>query len=761
MRYLGDRLVEKLSHTGADWKPEGDGTKVGIFMPLPSSIDNQFPELEKDASPAHITFLVIGEVPAEQRDAVRTLVEDSLEAVPGPVRVTASKLGHFTNKKGQVIAHLVPEFSEDLEEARRRIIAGVEKLGIEVEDYGKDAWKPHITLGYLDAGKEWEGDVPDVEWSAAEMEIWGLPTLVTIPFGTSGSTKEALSAHDALRDLSVKLSARAGVRQLRALVEQGDNEGFQRLVEMLDNAGALKRTGPGTQIKHLGAGKEGLATLVVGAKDAPVGKPSVRKLYDTNSPFYSKDDMAARMQVQRKEKGNALFDTDFRLAEGYSPRIRRTEKGAPYLQNEYVPPSNLGTPFSFIVRENNNASGIHPVHKPFHVGDMHGGNYVNTDKDVVGIDYIARNKKLVELENLRHEANQPGLGRLQAESDKAEKAVDWDSPGVMSTPEWANYRALESKYHNLQRTRQRLTDKRYENFDVDPKQLIQRLRGSYAQDVAPPVTPNPRLPKDIDADAPSPLRLLGMGALGVGGVGGLGYAGHRYLGRRGESQMKASALRMLTKRSNNDWMPGDIVIRSTGKVPRMKDVGVVNQQLLRLYRAGSPILQGEAAHVGIIGPNGEVIDTIAGGHVRSSPVTDVLGDRAYKVVRPPVDEDIRREAAEIAASQLGTPYSSKDVTRVAGGLLLPRSVIRNLNKGRSEGPICSTLIADSYERAGANLVGVPTHWAAPSDFLNDSFEEVAGSDPTTPLRRPLIGRNAVNHSRRDARREARRAARVG
>ena len=184
--------IEKRSRAAADWRPEGEGDRVGLFIPLPASADVLFPEKDSDTSPAHITYLVVGEIPEDKRDKALSVMRKAFEKVPQSVLIQASSLDHFTNPKGQSIAHLVPTFSDDLETPRKEIIEGLEDLGIEVKDHGKDRWLPHITLGYLDDEDDrWEDEVPDLEWNCSEIEVWGLPERMSIPFGSKSQPKRA------------------------------------------------------------------------------------------------------------------------------------------------------------------------------------------------------------------------------------------------------------------------------------------------------------------------------------------------------------------------------------------------------------------------------------------------------------------------------------------------------------------------------------------------------------------------------------------
>ena len=97
-----------------------------------------------------------------------------------------------------------------------------------------------------------------------------------------------------------KASARAGLRRLRQAYRgyqqnlpqhagtphsMGNAQQLQQLNEQAQRyaqAGAIKSTPMGSQIRHLGTGGEGTATLTAGATVAPQGGLSVRKVFDTN-----------------------------------------------------------------------------------------------------------------------------------------------------------------------------------------------------------------------------------------------------------------------------------------------------------------------------------------------------------------------------------------------------------------------------------------------------------------------------------------------
>ncbi len=92
-----------------------------------------------------------------------------------------------------------------------------------------------------------------------------------------------------------KEAARAGLRQISKMVSQGNIAGASRLAT---TPGVLKPSAAGSQIKHLGQGSEGLATMVA----HPEHGVAVRKLYDPRG--ISGPEMIAR----KEQAGRALGD---------------------------------------------------------------------------------------------------------------------------------------------------------------------------------------------------------------------------------------------------------------------------------------------------------------------------------------------------------------------------------------------------------------------------------------------------------------------
>jgi hypothetical protein len=100
-----------------------------------------------------------------------------------------------------------------------------------------------------------------------------------------------------------KQAATRQLKIMRSLFNQGRIQEAEQLARKLHQAGALKVTGPGSSLKSLGSGAEGVAHAVIGAKDAPV-TAAVRKTYDRGGALYSKEILQRKMDAGRALRGN-------------------------------------------------------------------------------------------------------------------------------------------------------------------------------------------------------------------------------------------------------------------------------------------------------------------------------------------------------------------------------------------------------------------------------------------------------------------------
>jgi 2'-5' RNA ligase len=168
----------KASRAAQDWEPTGDGEEhVGVFLPLPASLDTKFPDKsDRDSSAAHITVLYVGKLPKKDHQEFLRLARKHLSGVTGPAHITGSAVDYFDNDdKNDRVPYVVPKVPAALKEARQKLVQALEKAGIEVSAIDKDEWTPHVTLAYLKHGEDWDGDIPELDFHAAELEVWGLP----------------------------------------------------------------------------------------------------------------------------------------------------------------------------------------------------------------------------------------------------------------------------------------------------------------------------------------------------------------------------------------------------------------------------------------------------------------------------------------------------------------------------------------------------------------------------------------------------------
>jgi superfamily II DNA or RNA helicase len=128
-----------------------------------------------------------------------------------------------------------------------------------------------------------------------------------------------------------KEAATRQVKILRKLVASGNIDKARKMAKELYEAGVLKVSGPGTNLKRLGAGAEAVADLVVGAKAKP-GKLLARKAFDPKGAAFSKEMMGEKVTAYRAIRGAGLED-DYAKLYG---KLGKGGKGGRYLHTEYV-----------------------------------------------------------------------------------------------------------------------------------------------------------------------------------------------------------------------------------------------------------------------------------------------------------------------------------------------------------------------------------------------------------------------------------------
>lgn len=152
------------------------GESVGLFMKLPPDLAKQFPSLKPhDDSPAHVTFLILGDVDTDRQEELLSVLQRVLGSYY-PVQASLGPLEHFRHEdKNRAVAHVKVDFDKDLQGLRDRLKAELKDADFPVDETWPD-FKPHVTLAYMDGvDSEYEGAVPTGSWDVGEMEIWGMP----------------------------------------------------------------------------------------------------------------------------------------------------------------------------------------------------------------------------------------------------------------------------------------------------------------------------------------------------------------------------------------------------------------------------------------------------------------------------------------------------------------------------------------------------------------------------------------------------------
>lgn len=172
----------------AAWKPTGDGSSVGLFIPLPANLAAQFPSLvPHDDSPPHITLLYVGKVPKARESLFVDTLQKALQKEPGPIRASLDGVDHFvhTQQDRQVFFSRV-RFSRDVAELRDRVWLALESAGFEVKHSFPLAFFPHVTLGYFSGATQkrvWRGVTPHGSWDFNSIAVWGLSKPVQVSLG--------------------------------------------------------------------------------------------------------------------------------------------------------------------------------------------------------------------------------------------------------------------------------------------------------------------------------------------------------------------------------------------------------------------------------------------------------------------------------------------------------------------------------------------------------------------------------------------------
>lgn len=284
-------------HRHADLtRKEGDGESVGLFIPLPPYIADQFPGgVDGNGGVPHVTFLYIGGVnPEEYGDLVSTLRSVIPKCVRGPVRGRLGELDFFEHpSEERRVAHLAVQFSQDLALAKDKVKDALQAAGFYIKD-SYPVWRPHTTLEYmpgLDRDDRYKGGMPSGEWEFDSIELWDLPELHTFPLGRSEtlksakkdkSEKEDEEAERLVRKKPKKKPSRKDRRRDRVKVDDPDipkgNSGDPDMSLNYKKVGSKDSQSPGYMGPHIVRNHDALSPRAnAGKRRLPVGP------YRTNS----------------------------------------------------------------------------------------------------------------------------------------------------------------------------------------------------------------------------------------------------------------------------------------------------------------------------------------------------------------------------------------------------------------------------------------------------------------------------------------------
>ena len=175
----------KIIANAKNGKKTGDGTGVGLFIPVSGAIAEVFPSLgNEDKSPPHTTFLYIGDITKEQEPLLIQTIQKVLEGFRSPVTAYFGGMEYFVHPAKESRVAITPvRFDADLASIRWNVRSALIDAGFDVKDSFPLVYRPHVTLSYGGLYEEYQGVVPSGKWSFSGMEVWGLPSVYYIPFG--------------------------------------------------------------------------------------------------------------------------------------------------------------------------------------------------------------------------------------------------------------------------------------------------------------------------------------------------------------------------------------------------------------------------------------------------------------------------------------------------------------------------------------------------------------------------------------------------
>lgn len=185
-----NKLAERVAKIHG--KKKGDGSSVGLFIPLPRHLARKFPSNHpNDSSPSHVTLMILGEIPNDQQEMVLETIKDTLRGTYW-TNATAKLQGMDTfETEDSVIPHVQVDFDRDLQGLRHKIRQALREKGLEIIEKHPE-FKPHVTLGFLPKDVDSSPTkCPKGQWKFNNVEVWGLPKVHRLPFGTVSKVASA------------------------------------------------------------------------------------------------------------------------------------------------------------------------------------------------------------------------------------------------------------------------------------------------------------------------------------------------------------------------------------------------------------------------------------------------------------------------------------------------------------------------------------------------------------------------------------------
>lgn len=168
----------------------GDGSSVGLFIPLPPGLASQYETKEKDPSPPHVTLLIVGPVPPEREEELVEIVERFVANRPAPIAVINGS-DAFLKDDGSSVVYSRIQFANDMKAIRDLIWDELDGEGFNVQ-HSFPSFHPHTTIEYRDeANPVFTGRLPTGSWVCDRIEIWGLPKKRTVKFSPVRVAKKA------------------------------------------------------------------------------------------------------------------------------------------------------------------------------------------------------------------------------------------------------------------------------------------------------------------------------------------------------------------------------------------------------------------------------------------------------------------------------------------------------------------------------------------------------------------------------------------